>query len=132
MYNEIITFYSKNPPNRGELDNFTIRKTQENLACWDDIEVFLRIEDEKVKDFSFEGDTSIISTACASIFWESIVGMPLKEILDKKYNYIEQLIWMEVSPRRKNASVLGMLVTLNAIHEYLKDGIVLDFDDLTV
>jgi hypothetical protein len=39
---------------------------------------------------------------------------------------------MEVSPRRKNASVLGMLVTLNAIHEYLKDGIVLDFDDLTV
>jgi NifU-like protein involved in Fe-S cluster formation len=90
----------------------------------------LKIEDEKIKDFSFEGDTSIISTACASIFWESIVWMSLKEILEKKYSYIEKLIWMEVSPRRKNASVLWMIVTINAIHDYLKDGIILDFDDL--
>jgi nitrogen fixation NifU-like protein len=54
MYNEIITFYSKNPPNRGELQDYTISKTQENLACGDDIEVFLKIEDGKIKDFSFE------------------------------------------------------------------------------
>ncbi|MDR2411860.1 MAG: iron-sulfur cluster assembly scaffold protein [Candidatus Peribacteria bacterium] len=68
MYNEIIIFYSKNPPNKGEMKEYTIRRTQENLVCGDDIEVFLKIEDGKIKDFSFEGDTSIISTACASIF----------------------------------------------------------------
>lgn len=130
MYNEIITFYSKNPPNRGELQDYTISKTQENLACGDDIEVFLKIEDGKIKDFSFEWDTSIISTACASIFWESIVWMTLEEVLNKKYSYIEELVWIEISPRRKNASVLWMLVTINAIHEYLKDEKVLDFDDL--
>jgi hypothetical protein len=56
--------------------------------------------------------------------------MTLEEILSKKYSYIEELIWMEVSPRRKNASVLWMLVTINAIHEYLKDWVTLDFDDL--
>lgn len=130
MYNEIITFYSKNSPNRGEMKNYTISRTQENLACGDDIEIFLKIEDWKIKDFSFEWDTSIISTACASIFWESIVWMTLEEVLSKKYSYIEELIWMEVSPRRKNASVLWMLVTINAIHEYLKDWVTLDFDDL--
>jgi NifU-like protein involved in Fe-S cluster formation len=100
------------------------------LACGDDIEVFLKTEDGKIKDFSFEWDTSIISTACASIFGESIVWMTLEEVLAKKYSYIEELIWMEVSPRRKNASVLWMLVTINTIHDYLKDGINLDFDDL--
>jgi hypothetical protein len=56
--------------------------------------------------------------------------MSLEEVLEKKYSYIEELIWMKVSPRRKNASVLWMIVTINAIHDYLKDGIILDFDDL--
>jgi hypothetical protein len=37
---------------------------------------------------------------------------------------------MPVSTRRKNAAVLGVLTTINAIHKYLNDGIVLDFDDL--
>ncbi|MDR1945112.1 MAG: iron-sulfur cluster assembly scaffold protein [Candidatus Peribacteria bacterium] len=54
MYNEIITFYSKNPPNRGKLKDYTISRTQENLACGDDIEVFLKIEDSKIKDFAFD------------------------------------------------------------------------------
>lgn len=130
MYNEIITFYSKSPPNKGKLKDFTISRTQENLACGDDIEVFLKIENGKIADFSFDWDTSIISTACASIFWEAIIWMSLEEVLAKKYSYIEQLVWMEISPRRKNASVLWMIVVINAIHEYLKDGIVLDFDDL--
>lgn len=130
MYNEIITFYSKNPPNHWILDDYTITRTQENLACWDDIEVYLKIEDNKITEFSFDWDTSIISTACASIFWESIIGMDIKDILDLKYSYIEKLVEMPISPRRKNASVLWMIVTQNAIHEYLNDWIVLDFDDL--
>ena len=130
MYNEIITFYSKNPPNRWVLDNYTITRTQENLACGDDIEVFIKIEDNKIADFAFDWDTSIISTACASIFWESIVGMDINEVLQKRYSYIENLVWMPISPRRKNASVLWMIVTQNAIHEYLNDWIVWDFDDL--
>lgn len=130
MYNDIITFYSKNPPNNYILKDYTISRSQENLACWDDIEVFLKIEDWIIKDFSFDGDTSIISTACASIFWESIIWMTLEEVLEKKYSYIEELVGMPISPRRKNASVLWMVVTQNAIHDYLWDAIVLDFEDL--
>jgi NifU-like protein involved in Fe-S cluster formation len=90
----------------------------------------LKIEDSKIKDFAFDWDTSIISTACASIFWESIIWMDVDEVLKKKYSYIEELIWMSISPRRKNASVLWMIVTLNAIHDCLDDWITLDFDDL--
>ena len=54
MYNEIITFYSRNPPNQGVLEDYTIARTQENLACGDDIEVFLKIEDNKIIDFAFD------------------------------------------------------------------------------
>jgi hypothetical protein len=56
--------------------------------------------------------------------------MQLEEILKFDYNYIVELIEDEVSDRRKNASVLGLLTTRNAIHTYLKDGQLDTFDDV--
>jgi hypothetical protein len=46
------------------------------------------------------------------------------------YDTIEELIGMEVSSRRKQASVLGLLTTRNAIHNYLQDDILDTFDDI--
>jgi len=117
MYNETIIYYSKNPTNKGKLDNFDIEFWEENRTCWDDLKVYLKIDDNKISDWSFEGDTAIITTACASVFGESIVGMTLEEVLTKDYNYITELIESEVSERRRNASVLWLLTTRNAIHK---------------
>jgi nitrogen fixation protein NifU and related proteins len=130
MYNETIIYYSKNPQNRGVLDNFDIEFWEENRTCGDDLKVYIKIDSGKVIDWSFEWDTAIITTACASIFWESIIGMQLEEILTLDYNYIVELIEDHVSDRRKNASVLGLLTTRNAIHTYLKDEKLDTFDDV--
>ncbi len=130
MYNETITFYSKTPPNKGVLEDCTISHYEENNVCGDDLEVFLNISDWKIQDFRFDGDTAIITTACASLFWESIIGMKLEEVLEKKYSYIEELIGMPVSSRRKQAAVLWLLTTRNAIHTFLKDDKKDDFDDI--
>ncbi len=130
MYNETIIYYSKSPVNKGKLDNYDIEFWEENRTCWDDLKVYLEIKDNVVTDWSFEWDTAIITTACASVFGESIVGMKLEEILTKDYWYIMELIESEVSERRRNASVLWLLTTRNAIHKYLNDGILDTFDDV--
>ncbi|MDD5769925.1 MAG: iron-sulfur cluster assembly scaffold protein [Candidatus Gracilibacteria bacterium] len=122
MTNEIITYYSKTPPNKFEMRNFTIRYKEENRSCSDTIEIFLLIENNILKDWSFEGITSIITTATSSVFGESIVGMTLDEILQKDYNYIIELIGEEVSPRRQKSAIFGLIATRNAIHKYLQDG----------
>lgn len=121
MVNEIITFYSKTPPNKFEMKNSTIRYKEENRNCSDTIEVFLHIKDNIIVDWSFIWVTSIITTATSSIFWESIIWMTLEEVLTKDYNYIVKLIWEEVSPRRQKAAVFGLVATRNAIHKYLND-----------
>ena len=130
MYNETIIYYCKNPTNKGKLDNFDIEFWEENRTCWDDLKVYLKIDDNKISDWSFEGDTAIITTACASVFGESIVWMTLEEVLTKDYRYITELIESEVSERRRNASVLWLLTTRNAIQEYLKDGVLDTFDSV--
>lgn len=130
MTNQVITYYSKNPPNKYALENPTLRYKDENRSCTDTIEVFIVIVDGKIQDWSFEWMTSIITTATSSVFGESIIGMSLEEVLQKDYNYIVELIQEEVSPRRQKAAVFWLLATRNAIHKYLEDGIVDTFLDV--
>ena len=125
--NEIITYYSKTPPNKYSWEDYTIRHKEENRSCADTIEVFLLIENNKIKAWYFEWITSIITTATASLFWESIIWMDIKEVLEKDYYYIVELLWEDVTPRRQKASIFWILATRNAIHMYLWDG---KFDEL--
>ena len=130
MYNETITFYSKTPPNKWVLDTYDISFWEENRTCGDDLKVYIKLENGVIQDWSFEWDTAIITTACASIFGESILEMRAEEVFGLGYSYIEELIWMPVSERRKNASVLWLLTTRNALHQYLQDGQHDSFDDI--
>lgn len=130
MYNENIIYYSKNHPNKWVLENYDVEHWEDNRTCWDDLKVYLKIDDNKISNWSFVGDTAIITTACASMFWESIISMDIKEVLNLDYNYIEKLVEQEISDRRKQAAVLALLTTRNAIHKYLKDWVEDSFDDL--
>ena len=130
MYNDTITYYAKNPVNKWILEDFDVKFFYENRTCWDDLTIYLKIEDNNIKNWSFVWDTAIITTACASIFWESIIWKNIEEILNLDYYYIEDLVWMPISPRRKQASVMWLLTTINAIHQYLSDGKKDSFEDL--
>lgn len=130
MYNETIVYYSKNHPNKSIMKNFDATFDEENRSCWDNISVYLKIDFGKITDWSFDWDTSIITTACASVFWESIIWMNLSKVLNLDYKYIVELIWDEISDRRKPASVFWLLNTRNAIHKYLKDWKKDDFENV--
>lgn len=130
MYNETITYYSKTPPNKGVLEHADVSFWEENRTCWDDLKVYVEIENETIKKWSFEGDTAIITTACASVFGESIIWLKISEIFNFGYSYIEELVGMPISDRRKMASVLWLLTTRNALHKYVGDEKKDTFDDI--
>lgn len=69
LYSDTFLEYAKNPPNRGILEDATVRHFEENRSCGDSLEIFLRLDGTgNVLDFSFEGNTAIVTTACTSIF----------------------------------------------------------------
>lgn len=131
LYSDTFLEYAKNPPNRGILESPTIKYFEENRSCGDSLTVFLKIDMlGKIADFSFTGNTAIVTTACVSILGEMIIGMSIDEILTMNYDTIREMIGFDVSPRRKSASVLGLLAIRNAIHEYRDDGQKDDFSDV--
>ncbi len=129
---DLIIEYSREPSNKGILENATIRYREHNRVCADVVEVFLVIEDNLLKQFSFDGYMSIVATACVSITGEILEWWSLDDILALNESFVHENIGDDISPRRRFASLIGLLAIKNAIHEYRQDGKKEDFSDIVV
>jgi len=129
---DLIIEYSRNPPNKHILENANIRYKEANRVCADVVEVSLAIEWWKLKEFGFDGYMSIVATACVSITGELLEWWSMDDILTLNEGFIHENIGNDISPRRKYASLIGLLAIKNAIHEYLKDGKKEDFSDIVL
>lgn len=125
----IIQEYAKNPLQNFAMKEYTVKQHEGNFICWDDIVIYIVIKNDKIEEYSFDGNCSNITTAAASFLSEFIIKTPIKDILHRTYKTMVDH-GFEVSPRRKRAAVIAILATRNAIHQYLKDGKNDTFDDL--
>lgn len=125
----IIQEYAKNPLQNFAMKEYTIKQHEGNFICWDDIVVYLDIKDNKVVNYSFDGNCSNITTAAASFLSEFIIETSIEDILHRNYQTMVDH-GFEVSPRRTRAAVIAILATRNAIHTYKKDWKNDTFDDI--
>lgn len=125
----LVKEYSKNPLCNYEMQDADVSRHEGNFICGDDITIYLKIQDNKISAFSYDGNPSTVSLAAASFLSEFLIGVSLDEILTRNYEtFVEQ--GFEVSPRRRRAAIIALLGVRNAIHKYRNDGIEEDFDEL--
>ena len=79
LYQEMILDHYKRPRNRRQLTASAQRAEGRNPLCGDHVTVYVNIEDDRVKDVSFEGGGCAISTASASMMTEALKGKTLAE-----------------------------------------------------
>jgi NifU-like protein involved in Fe-S cluster formation len=83
--NLMIQEYAKNPLQNFAMKEYTIKQHEGNFICGDDIVVYIVIKDDKIAEYSFDGNCSNITTAAASFLSEFIIETPIKEILHRNY-----------------------------------------------
>ncbi len=125
----LVQEYSKNPLQNFALATYTVKQHEGNFICGDDITVYLVIKNDKIEEYSFDGNCSTITTAAASFLSEFIIGENIHDVLTRTHQTMLDK-WFEVSPRRKRAAIIAIMAARNAIHNYLKDGEEDTFDDL--
>jgi nitrogen fixation NifU-like protein len=88
LYQDMILDHNKRPRNRRALDEANRRAEGYNPLCGDRVTVFVRLEDNVVKEATFEGSGCAISTASASLMTEAVKGKTLDEAkaLFKKFH----------------------------------------------
>jgi len=82
LYKEVILDHYENPRNFGELDPCEIHEEGVNPLCGDELEIFINMDGDKVKEVRFKGKGCSISQASTSMMTEAIEGKSREEILD--------------------------------------------------
>ena len=74
LYQQVIIDHSKKPRNFREMDGANRKAAGQNPLCGDNYTVFMLMEDDVVKDVSFQGAGCAISKASASLLTEALKG----------------------------------------------------------
>ena len=84
---EIIMDHYEHPRNKGLVaDSSYIQVEMNSESCIDDITVQIKVENNTIKDFRFDGVGCTISTASTSILSELVIGSSVEDA----YNIIKQ------------------------------------------
>ncbi|CAN5597550.1 SUF system NifU family Fe-S cluster assembly protein [soil metagenome] len=81
LYREIILDHHRTPRNRGELPPPAPHAVGHNPLCGDEIDVYLQVEDDVIKDVKVGGQGCSISQSSASMMSQAIKGKKLPEVL---------------------------------------------------
>jgi len=79
LYQEVIFDHNKNPRNFRVMDNADRQIDGFNPLCGDRLTLFIKVENNKIADVSFQGQGCAISTASASLMTDIIIGQTEQE-----------------------------------------------------
>lgn len=81
LYRELILDHARRPRHFGPLPDATHTAEGINPLCGDRLRLYVRLEDDAIRDASFEGSGCAISLASASLLTDTVVGMSSEEAL---------------------------------------------------
>ena len=114
IYKEILLEHNEHPHHFEVIKEATHKALGSNPICGDEIEVFAEVEDAKIKQLSFIGESCAICKASASLMTDTLMGLPVSEALEKAKNFIK-ILSDEKTPIPEN---LGDLQALLGVRQF--------------
>ncbi len=91
---EIILEHYQHPKNRGLIDDDTyIRVNTNNESCIDEIDLMVKLNNNKIEDVKFDGEACAICTSSTSIMIDTLIGKTIdeaKEIINSFNNMVDE------------------------------------------
>jgi nitrogen fixation NifU-like protein len=116
MYSEKVLDHFKNPRNVGELEDADAEGTVGNPVCGDMMTMYIKVEDEKIKDIKFKTFGCGAAIATSSMTTELAKGKTLDEAMEiTKENVADALEGLP--PVKMHCSNLAA----DALHEAIKN-----------
>jgi nitrogen fixation NifU-like protein len=116
LYQQVILDHNKKPRNFHKLEMASTKSEGFNPLCGDRLTVYVQLEEDQIKDISFEGSGCAISKASASIMTESVKGKSKAEI-DALFKRVHQML---TAPPDASVDVegLGKLAAFSGVREF--------------
>jgi nitrogen fixation NifU-like protein len=114
IYKEVILDHYKNPRNKRELPEATLRCSRNNPLCGDEITVFVRADGDTVQEVAFVGQGCSISQSSASMMTEAVSGKPLEDVRRLIHDF-RAMMAGDLDPTEEE---FGDLVALKGVVKY--------------
>ena len=126
LYSEKVMDHFRNPRNIGIIEDADGVGLVGNAKCGDIMKIYLKIEDDMVKDVKFETFGCGSAIASSSMATELIKGKPLSEALELSNKAVAEAL--DGLPAHKmHCSVLAEAAIRNAVKDYFdRNGIPYD------
>lgn len=119
MYSEKVMDHFSNPRNVGEMEDANGIGEVGNPKCGDIMRMYLKIEDDVVKDVKFKTFGCGAAIATSSIATEMIKGKPLEEVLKLTNSAVVSAL-DGLPPQKIHCSVLAEQAIKSAISDYYR------------
>lgn len=117
LYQEVILDHNKKPRNYGSLANPDRHAEGNNPLCGDELQIFLKMDGDRIDDIRFECSGCAISTASASLMTEAIRGKTVSEV-DSLFEGFHELLTGDPSVTAKAGAELGKLAVFSGVREF--------------
>ena len=115
LYQQVILDHNKKPRNFRRLEAANHRAEGYNPLCGDHLTVYLQLENDAVKDVSFEGSGCAISKAAASMMTQAVKGKTKLEA-EQLFSEFHKMVTGELD--EKNPNHLGNLQIFSGVREF--------------
>jgi nitrogen fixation NifU-like protein len=112
---DFILDHYENPRHYGPLPDATIIQKGGNPGCGDVVTFYLEVDNDRIRQISYEGDGCTISQAASSIVTELFTGKTLADVEATPSDAILDLLGREIAGTRLKCATLGLNTTKEAI-----------------
>jgi nitrogen fixation protein NifU and related proteins len=116
LYQQVILDHNKKPRNFHKLETANHSAEGYNPLCGDQFNVYIQLEDDRLKDVSFEGSGCAISKASASMMTQAVKGKT-KEETEKLFDEFHRMVTGELDEENE-PNQLGRLTIFAGVREF--------------
>lgn len=116
LYQEVILDHNRRPRNYHPMEHASCSADGKNPNCGDQLTVWLKVEDDRVADISFQGQGCAISKASASMMTEALKGKSRADAV-QLYEKVHRLVTGEDLTIAKDKE-LGSLRALGGVSKF--------------
>ena len=119
LYQEVILDHNKSPRNFRELPGADRRAHGDNPLCGDVVTVYVGLDDETLREVTFQGSGCAISQASASMMTDAVRGKSVGEARELAETF-RSLLTEDGGPGAEapDAAALGKLAVFTGVKEY--------------